>query len=327
METQGLREEGTLRTTHRETHAVKRKPAPRAIADKARTLVESTSQSGPIIRQRLDLDRMKPILQKATFYVAGNDGRAETGFLVFLPGQAPIFLQMRPKAPPACTLRMRVSNVLGEGGGSVFVASLDSVQHTLRLEDVWMWRGRPVFEAEPYSVRRGYLKEFVEKYWIPDARLLGGILTTIVNPMPLESGLAAPDSAHTLELFPEQAGRRRLWFELEQPAQKAGLKPDQKPGPKPDANTIYTDFTESTPTKPAVIQQGAVIQREAIAKPIENLPDIYDLFDDQGLPISRASVQRFVLSQELRSKKKEAGVRVKVEWRQDFGGYEIIQTL
>ncbi len=314
MENQGLREEGTLRTTHRETHAVKRKPAPRAIADKARTLVESTSQSGPIIRQRLDLDRMKPALQKGVFYVAGNDGKAETGFLVFLPGQAPIFLQMRPKAPPACTLRMRVSNVLGEGGGSIFVASLDSVQHVLRLEDVWMWRGRAVFDAEPYSARRAYLKEFVEKFWIPDARLLGGIVTTIVNPAPLESGLAAPDSAHTLELFPEQAGRRRLWFEVGQKQPVAVKAP-------PTENAIYSDFTEK-PEKPKVIQ------REAFAKPIENLPDIYDLFDDQGLPISRASVQRFVLSQELRAKKNDrTGTRVKVEWRQDFGGYEIIQVL
>jgi hypothetical protein len=93
------------------------------------------------------------------------------------------------------------------------------------------------------------------------------------------------------------------------------------PAQPANENTIYSDFTEK-PEKPKVIQ------REAFAKPIENLPDIYDLFDDQGLPISRASVQRFVLSQELRAKKNsQAGTHVKVEWRQDFGGYEIIQTL
>lgn len=301
---QGLGE-GTLRTSHRETHAVKRKPARREVADRARALVDTISQHGTVIRMRLDLERMKQPLQKGVFYVAENEGRAEAGFLVFLPGQAPVFLQTRPKAPPPCVLRMRVSQTLGEGGGTVLVASLDSVQHTLRLEDVWMWRGQPILDTKPYSVRRTHLREFVERHWIPDARLMGGITTTVVNPVSLEAGMAS--MAHTIDLFPEQAGRRRLWLET---------------GPS------KVQPTSSPPVQPVVpppVQATTTKIRTAFARPVEKLPDIYDLYDLEGFPISRASVQRFAISQELRSQPpSQEGIRVRAEWRAEFGGYEII---
>jgi hypothetical protein len=309
-ESQGIRE-GTLRTSHREQHAVKRKPAPRPLAEKARALVDSLSQGGTIIRQRLDLERMKQPLQKGLFYVAENDGQAETGFLVFLPAAAPVFLSTKPKAPPPAMLRMRVSPVVAEGGGSVLIASLDAVQHTLRLEDVWMWRGERLFDTTPYSGRRKALREFVERFWIPDARLMSGIVTTVVNPAPLEAGLSAAAAAHTVELFPEQAGRRRLWFAV-------GEAPRAAPAaPRP-----------SVPKATPVAAPTAPKRTHAWAKPVEAMPDIYDLYDDAGFPISRASVQRFIVSQALRGAKPVAqGQKVSVEWRQDFGGYEILDIL
>ena len=295
---------------------MKRKPARREVAAAARALVDGISQYGTIIRQRLDLERMKQPLQKGVFYVAENDGHAEAGFLVFLPGQAPVFLQTRPKAPPPCVLRMRVSQVLGEGGGTVLVASLDSVQHTLRLEDVWMWRGRPVFDTTPYSARRAHLREFVERFWIPDARLMGGIVTTVVNPAPLEAGLAAV-TCHTLDLFPEQAGRRRLWMEV---ASRPRVTPAQAPAtsasmpePAPEPASVPVPMPEPKKT------------RTATARPVDKMPDIYDLYDDDGFPISRASVQRFSVSQELRARGDKA--RVRAEWRPDFGGYEIVAVM
>lgn len=324
-EAQGIRE-GTLRTSHREQHAVKRKPAPRPLADKARALVDSVSQGGTIIRQRLDLDRMKQPLQKGLFYVAENDGQAETGFLVFLPAAAPVFFSTKPKAPPPAMLRMRVSPFVGEGGGSVLVASLDSVQHTLRLEDVWQWRGERLFDTQPYSVRRKALKEFVERFWIPDARLMGGIVTTVVNPAPLEAGLSAAAAAHTAELFPEQAGRRRLWFEVSarpsaQHTQYA--RPQVAPAPAPRA----PQQTQQPQAPPLQTPQAAPqpIRRTAFAKPVGDMPDIYDLYDDTGFPISRASVQKFSVSQQLRGAPVGTkGTNVLIEWRQDFGGYEIV---
>ncbi len=302
-----MEQEGTLRTSHRETHAVKRKPAKREVANAAKELVESCSRFGPIIRQRLDIERMKQPLQKGVFYVAENDGQADPGFLVFLPRQAPVFLQTRPKAPPPCTLRMRTSQLLGEGGGTILIATLDSVQHVLRLEDVWMWRGEPVFDTKGYSARRTYLREFVERHWIPDARLMGGITTTVLNPISLEAAINGTGSAHTMDLIPEQAGRRRLWFQVETKAAPAAPK-------------ITKSVEEAPIAEPKPVQSGT-----ATARPVDKMPDIYDIYDESGKPFGRASVQRFAVSQQLRDIKGAAKVRF--EYRADFKGYEIVGVL
>jgi hypothetical protein len=50
------------------------------------------------------------------------------------------------------------------------------------------------------------------------------------------------------------------------------------------------------------------------------MPDVYDLYGEDGLPIGRASVQQFKLSMILRETK-DAWVMAK--WRSEFGGYEI----
>jgi hypothetical protein len=307
-----MEQEGTLRTSHRETHAVKRKPAKREVANAAKELVESCSRFGPIIRQRLDIERMKQPLQKGVFYVAENDGQADPGFLVFLPRQAPVFLQTRPKAPPPCTLRMRTSQVLGEGGGTILIATLDSVQHILRLEDVWMWRGEPIFDTKGYSARRAHLREFVERHWIPDARLMGGITTTVLNPVSLEAGIEGKGSAHTMDLIPEQAGRRRLWFQVETKA--VAKMPSAEPLEK------HAPPAEEVPVAPAPVQSGT-----ATARPVDKMPDIYDIYDESGKPFGRASVQRFAVSQVLRDVKGAAKVRF--EYRADFKGYEIVGVI
>lgn len=318
---QGLAE-GTLRNSHRDTHAVRRKNAPRPVGDKARALVDRCSQSGTVIHQHLDIERMKQPLQKGLFYVIENDGNAEPGFLVFLPGQqAPVFLQTKTRGPPPCTLRMRVSPTLGEGGGTVLIATLDVIQHTLRLEDVWMWKGVSIFDTDNYSKRREYLKEFVEKCWVPDARLLGGIVTSVLNPKSITEFLEDPPP-HGIELIPDAPGKRRVWYKSSEPegGQKSLPVPVQfvkKSVPAPTAPTVPA---KSAPTVPPL----KTTIRKALARSVDKMPDIYDLYDEQGLPISRASVQQFSLSQELRTLMNPAGVWVIIQWRSDFGGYEIV---
>ena len=140
--------EGSIRNSHRDTNPIRRKFAPKRQGDAARELVNNCSQFGPIIRQRLDPERMKPVLKKGVFYVIENEGRAEPGFLVFLPKQAPIFLQTKTKSAPPCTLRMRVSPIVSEGGGTILIATLDLIQHSLRVVDVWMWKGARVYDTE-----------------------------------------------------------------------------------------------------------------------------------------------------------------------------------
>ena len=313
---------GSIRNSHRDTNPIKRKFAPKRFAEQARALVDGCSASGPIIRQRLDMERMKQPLQKGLFYVIENDGMAEPGFLVFLPGQAPIFLQTKMKAAPPCTLRMRVSPALGEGGGSILIATLDTIQHTLRIEDVWMWKGVGVFDTMGYSKRRLYLKEFVERCWVPDARLMGGIQTTILNPKSVQESLNTPaNSVNTFEFIPEMAGRRRMWIGdtmavrpvtannrvvADKPADKLADKPADKL-----ADKSADKLADKTYTK-------------AIAKAIDKMPDIYDLYDNEERFIGQGSVQKFSLSQDLRSKSTATGVPVGVQWRSEFNGYEIV---
>lgn len=297
---------GSIRNSHRDTNPIKKKFAPKHVAEKARMLVDGCSASGPIIRQRLDMERMKQPLQKGMFYVIENDGLAEPGFLVFLPGQAPIFLQTKMKAPPPCTLRMRVSPVLGERGGSILVATLDTIQHSLRIEDVWMWKGVAIFDTMGYSKRREYLKEFVERCWIPDVRLMGGIQTSILNPKSVHESMNTPaNSVSTIEFIPEMAGKRRMWIGGSGSVRQNELR--ESPIVSVSALT-----SESTHIK-------------AIAKAVDKMPDIYDLYDDNERFIGQGSVQKFSLSQELRSR--DTTCPVNIQWRKEFNGYEIIGLL
>jgi hypothetical protein len=217
---------------------------------------------------------------------------------------------------------MRVSSSVSEGGGSVLVATLDDVMHTLRLEDVWMWRGERLYAKDTFTARRQRLKEFVERHWVPDARLLGGIFTVMAHYKSLEefSQRTEWSDTHSVEFVPEQAGRRRMVLYLEERLKSAegpaGLK--QQRGPVAAAAAAPAGPAEPVALPPTA---APVAQRRARAVPVEKMPDVYDLYDEAGLPISRASVQQFALSQQLRAKK-EAWVTAR--WRAEFGGYEIV---
>ena len=300
---------GSIRNSHRDTNPIKRKFASKRVSETARALVDGCSASGPIIRQRLDVERMKQPLQKGTFYVIENDGMAEPGFLVFLPGQAPVFLQTKMKAPPPCTLRMRVSPTLGDGGGTILIATLDTIQHSLRIEDVWMWKGVPVFDTMTYSKRREYLKVFVETCWVPDARLMGGIQTSILNPKSVQESLNTPaNSISSFEFIPEMAGKRRMWIGdspiVRSPTNTAPVV-SSKPTEKVVEKIVENNFTKAT------------------AKAIDKMPDIYELYDEAGRFIGQGSVQKFSLSQDIRCKDTTTGVPVQIQWRKEFNGYEI----
>jgi len=289
---------GSIRNSHRETNPIRKKYAPKRIAEQARELVDGCSKFGPIIRQRLDIERMKQPLQKGVFYVIENDGNTDPGFLVFLPGQAPVFLQTKTKSDPPCTLRMRVSSTLGEGGGSILIASLDRVQHTLRIEDVWMWKGNRVFDTTVYSKRRVFLKDFVERHWIPDTRLMGGVITSVLNPRSLQDFLEKPQTpVNTVELIPEMPGKRRMWF----------------------ANDFQPSVQQASKIIPVTTKHT-----RAIAKAVDKMPDIYELYDISGTTIGCGSVQKFSLSQSLRTRNTSAGVPVQIRWIEEFNGYEIV---
>jgi len=328
METQGL-SVGSIRNSHREIHAVKRKYAPASFQELARKLVESCSHD-LVLRQRLDPERVQMPLKRGEFYVLENEGRADPGFIVFLPGKPAIYLQHRRGRNGEAgwkgnTLRMRVSTSLSEGGGSIIIATLDDVLHRLRLEDVWMWRGEPVIRTQGFSKRRDYLKEFAQHHWIPDARLLGGIFTSIAQPMSLEdfANKKTWGECHSVEFIPEAIGKRRMvWFlEAQQKAAEAhaGLKQVRK------GNGVPVASMASVPAVTTSITSGLpAAEVRARVRPADSLPDVYDMFDEEGGQLGRASVQQFSLSMKLRDACNSAeDVWVVAAWNKDFNGYMI----
>ena len=317
MENQGI-SVGSIRNSHREIHAVRRKFAPALFQQLAKQLVESCS-TDLVIRQHLDPERAQPLLRKGGFYVLENEGRAEPGFLVLLPGKPAIYVQFRrgkngERGWRANTLRMRVSTSVSEGGGTVLVATLDDVLHHLRLEDVWMWRGNSVVSKEGFSKRREYLNEFVKHHWVPDARLLGGIFTSIAQPLSLEEFAAKKDwtMCHSVEFIPEMPGKRRMVWFLEARVKAAEAHAGLKQGRQ---EAIVGTAVTTVPSKePRCVR----------AVPADRLPDIYELLGEDGTVFDRASVQQFSLSKQLREASgSPEGVWVNIAWSVEFGGYMI----
>jgi hypothetical protein len=295
-------EDGNLRSSHRESSSVKLKFANSSLHDLATQFVE-TRIKDCCIRQRLQPDK-EQIVKRGIFYVMENESRADPGFLLLLPKQPAVFMMTRAggrdKKIPAWTLRMRTDVSLSEGGGTLLIATLDKTAHTLRLEDVWVWKGEDIYNTKTFSVRRAFLKQFVEEGWTPDARLMSGIKCSVSNPKPL-AALASVDGCFSVDLIPELPGKRRFWFQLEN----------------------LPSFIEKTAVKPTAILAAPQARVSAFAVALESLPDVYDLFLENGTPLSRAAVQQLALSQKLRTQR--GRIPVTAEWKSEFGRYEIVE--
>lgn len=311
-------EEGSLRTSMREQREVKLKPVHSSLHELAHQFVE-TRLTDRCIRQRLNPDSAQGPLKKGTFFVLENDARTDPGFLIFLPQKPVIFMGTRSgkdgRKPPAWTLRMRVDQSLGQGGGSLLIATLDKVQHVLRIEDVWIWKGVNLVTSETFTKRRETLKDFVQSHWVPDKRLMSGISTVIANPKPL-SYLSdmTPASCFSVDLIPDAPNRRRFTFILQETT-KVKLQEPALPPPSPSPAPV----APSAPIAPTVKKISANAVR------VEGLPDVYDLFTKEGMPLSRAAVQQLTLSQALRNQK-GSSISVFAEWKSEFGRYEILSV-
>lgn len=300
-------DEGNLRSSHREMSQLKLKKANMRLHELANQFME-THVKDMCIRQRLQPDK-EAIVKKGTFFVLENEGRAEPGFLLFLPKQPTVFLfpGRKDRKELVITLRMRTDVSLG---GSLFVASLDKITHSLRLEDIWIWKGEEVFSQKKFSERRVYMKEFVEKCWVPDARLMGGIQTSIANPKPLSQLGSVSEKAYSVDLIPELPGKRRFWFSMAAPNQTAPVEEKKVVSPVKEEKPVPQQVPETRKTR-------------AIATPLESLPDVYDLSLENGTPLCRAAVQQISLSQQLRGTKQKQ-IPVWAEWKTEFGRYEIV---
>ena len=255
------------------------------------------------------------------FFLTNYIGKAEPGFLVFLPKQYPTFVRFhlskrereQTKGQPLIyIMRMRTSNVVNEG--SVFVAALDVNSHLMILEDVYIWRNQNIFQTDSFSKRRLIMKEFVEKHWIPDSRLLGGIVTEVSQPKPLASfkTLIENKESHRVDFVPEMAGRRRFYMLV-----------NETKGALSTSDGYYGRVVKDGPVvnpQPVVNPHPQpVVEAKAVKVPL--LPDVYELFDKENKSLGRAAIQQLELSKKLKEIKDT--IWVTISYNEDFKRYEI----
>jgi len=322
--------QGSLRSSHRNTHAVIFKKT--NDADKTRAIqFLSSSCKDLVISQRVNSSNVigssnrpnsiatyaEMPLKKGTFFVNSTSSKAEPGFLVFIPKSNPVFLkynmskrerEINNNQPICYTLRMRISPEVYEG--SVFVATLDGIAHSLLLEDIYVWRNKNIFDTNTFTKRREYMKDFVQHHWIPDVRLLGGITTEVMNPKSLNSlkDFIGVNDFTKVFLIPEMPGKRRFTFNLNETVAQI-------------QSGYYGRKQEDKPLQKQTILDEKVKYAKAVPDPI--LPDIYELFDINGKSLNKACVQQLELSKMLKAKG-STNILVNIEYNDDFKRYEII---
>lgn len=306
--------QGVLQSSYRNTHAVNLKRASSSIQERTVEYLNNNCQD-LVIAQRLTPDKAEKPLKHGIFYITNYVGKAEPGFLVFLPKQYPTFVIFRKSKPVVYIMRMRVSSIVNEG--SILVAAIDLNSHLMILEDIYVWRNSNIFQTEPFSKRRSIMKEFVETHWIPDSRLLGGVITEISQPKPLASFKSVIENkeSHRIDFVPENPGRRRFYMLVNET--KGALSTSD--GYYGRAVTTSISVKEVVPVKEAEPEAVAVTTARAVKVPL--LPDVYELFDSNNKTLGRAAIQQLELSKKL--KEVNSDIWVTISYNEDFKRYEI----
>jgi len=315
--------QGVLETSYRNTHAVILK---RANEKTQKSAVEylNTHCQDLVVAQRLTPDKAEKPLTHGKFYLTSYQGKCEPGFIVFLPNQSPVFVRFhlskrereQTRGGPICyTMRLRVSSIVNEG--SVLVAALDTNSHLMILEDIYVWRNENVFNKQPFSKRRELMKEFTEIHWIPDARLLGGIVTEISQPKPLSSfqTLIENKESHRIDFVPDSAMKRRFYMLINE-TQGQLSSSDGYYGRATNEKIVLPKLEEPKVEEP---------KKEARAVKVPLLPDVYDLFDSNNSSLGRAAIQQLELSKKLKEVKGD--IYVTINHNSEFNRYEITSLL
>jgi hypothetical protein len=269
------------------------------------------------IRQQLYPEKMENAVSRNTYYVLGNEQRFEPGFLVCMKDKPLVFMNSRLNY--GFTLRLRLHESLHREG-AIFVGTLDTVHGTLRLEDVFLYLGKTYCQS-PYSKRYAVLQDFYKNAFVQDTRL-SNMTVFVAEPRPLATLRDAVDSNqfHSIDLIPEQGGRRRWHIPLV-------LYQNQQLPKKATATEILAynlAQTSSALSLPLPVKEVVLTEeRVAIATKVPGLPDTFDLFSKDKKLIGRAAVQKAEISMKMRQMV-AAAVTVTVLWDDEFLRYKII---
>jgi hypothetical protein len=295
-----------------------------AVLERAKQFLESL-QFDLRIRQMLYPDKMEVSLSNHVYYVLGNEQKFEPGFLICMKGAPVIFVNSRLTF--GFTLRLRLHASLYEKE-AVFIGTLDTVHAQLRLEDVLYYSGRRL-TRDGYSQRYKVLQEFIENSFVQDKRL-SGLMVTVAEPTPLASLKETIDSGqyYSVDLIPEQGGRRRWHIPLHAPVVRsvpvARNVAVSVPVPVSRNAPVDTPTVIVSTTIPEIIEKT---KTHATATKVVGSPDTYDLRDEEDKSMGRAAVQNSAVSIQLREAFTKSGVKhvaVRIQWYEDFKRYKII---
>jgi hypothetical protein len=277
-------------------------PIEQALLEKAKHFLESY-QFDLRIRQHLHADKMENSIGKNKYFLLGNEQKYEPGFLLVMKGSPVVFLQGRLQFGFALRLRLHSSLYQNQ---AIFVGTLDTIQASLRLEDVLLYEGKS-FLQEPFSNRYQQLQTFFDHAFVQDSRL-SGLTVNIAKLSPLSQLKSLVDSNqfYSLDFVPDQPNRRRLVLQLQQQQQK------------PQASKVEPAI------KPTPVEVPKEERSTAMAFKIKGLPDTYELRDEAGGPLGKAAVQTTELSQLLRQAIGNDGKQVNVQWHEEFERFKIV---
>lgn len=289
-------------STFHPTHFEMKSMEPRQLSE-TRLFLEQSFLSTHI-RYPLNIEKSEEFLRNEKILLIGNEGRADPGFLCFLPRKPVQFVKCRLDS--GFYLRLRVESSLFQDG-TVFIAS----QHlnTITVQDCWMWQGENLTNY-PYSKRFAYVQKFLTSYIIQDTRL-AGFEVQAAKHFPLDSFQQLVDSQDyaSLDFIPETSKRRRFFYRLE------SAVPPPKPKGPPKSKIIQPKTVQQTP------HTGPLI---ALAKNIQGLPDTFDLFGSDKVHIGEAAIQEEDISILLSSQiQKTNSLVVRVQWNTFLDAFEI----
>jgi hypothetical protein len=312
---------GSIRSSAKRGQSYRPSQVDPAVLESAKQFLESFSFDLRI-RGFLQEEKLESFLSKYKYYVLGNEHRFDPGFLVIQKGSPIVFLNNRLQY--GFSLRLRLHESLSSKGG-IFIATLDTLNGVLRLEDVWLLSGSLLVQ-QTYTKRYEALQKFYATQFVQDTRL-SGCTVTLAKPTALESLQSAIESGlyWSVDLIPDAPGKRRWIVPVHRKEEK------QKEDPIFNEKGPEKTLVEAAILTPALAKEP-VDQKYTYANAYKSmgLPDTYDLKTKDGVSLGKAAVQTANVSIQLRQEfltKKVAFVPVAIQWYEEFERYKIASVL
>ena len=298
--------EPSLRSSSYTPRECKLKRTDPALHETIQRFVESLDMR---ISQYADINYAAKKIEGKPWYWLTQIGRS--GYLVFLPNTPAVWIDEQFKH--SYKIQIRVSSCVYEKK-TLLIASLDTVDGLLRLEDAWILAGKNLREARdtqthPFTQRWSSLLEFYCVSYKNDPALQG----LRIEPAKYASLASIKDISIPSVMIAQGEDGRRLRVQLI----------PRDPAPAPKVSRVSQVATMQPAPRPPPRPRP---QNQAVAVAHEEYPDTYNLFID-GVKKGYAAVQDIDLSKRLKERSASQEIRVKIEWNAEFSMYEINDIL